>query len=58
MNGCKYGQVHKKLWRQVGLYGYTKEKHECKQVNVFSGGSWVGAPVYTLKGHCVGYAEK
>ena len=32
--------------------------HECKQVNVFSGGSWVGTLVDSLKGHCVGYAEK
>ena len=39
MNGYIYGQVHKQLWRKVGLYGQTKEKHEGKQVNLFSGGS-------------------
>ena len=53
MNGYIYGQVHKQLWRQVGLYGQTKEKCEDKQVNLFSG---VGTPVDELKGAC--YAEK
>ena len=27
------------MWRRVGLYGWTKEKHEGKHVNLFSGGS-------------------
>ena len=38
MNGYIYGQVQKQLWRQVGLCCQTKEKHEGKQVNAFSGG--------------------
>ena len=37
----------------------TKEKHEAKQANLFSGGSlYIGTPVDELKSHCVGYAEK
>ena len=39
MNGYVYGQVHKQLWRQVGLYGSSKEMHEGKQVYLFLGGS-------------------
>ena len=57
MNGYIYGQVHKQLWKQVGLCGQMEEKHEGKQVNLFSGG-YVCTPVDDLKGHCAGYAEK
>ena len=53
MNGYIYGQVHKQLWRQVGLCGQMEEKHEGKQVNLFSGGS-----KDEMKGYCAGYAEK
>ena len=56
MNRYIYGQVHKQLWRQVGLCGQTEEKHEGKQVNLFSGGS--ACTVDELNGHCAGYAEK
>ena len=59
MNGYIYGQVHKQLWRQVGLYGQMEEKHEGKQANLFSVGYvYIAAPVDELKGHCASYAEK
>ena len=36
-----------------------EEKHEGKQVNLFSGRYvYLAAPVDELKGHCAGYAEK
>ena len=57
MNGYIYGQVHKQLWRQVGLCGQTEEKREGKQVNLISGGS-ACTPVDELKGRCACYAEK
>ena len=61
MNGYIYGQVHKQLWRQVGLCGQTEEKHEYKQVNLFSGEYvciYIVTPVDELKGNCGCYAEK
>ena len=50
MDGYIFGQVHKQLWRQVGLYGQMKEKHDGKQgKKYFPVDLCVGTPVDELK---------
>ena len=69
MNRYGHGWVHlwagtqvvvetgRSLWQSMKVF--VEEKHEGKQVNLFSGGyMYIAAPVDELKGHCAGYAEK